>query len=348
MKKLISLLLVLTMVLSLGVAAFAADGDEPAAAGATHDPITVPKVYDVSGGDGETIPAETLTFSVDPDDSNPDSAAITVAPIDTADTTDITIAFPTYTKMGVYTYLVSEDEGETLAVDYDTADIKVIVTVVNEKAGDGNEDALKVYVAVYKLTENGEVKDKIAGDDEEEITDPDGAAFTNKYGLGNLTVSKEVTGNLASNTKEFTIHVNFAGGTNAGNDITYSVAGGDSTTLAFNEEGKASADITLKHGDSAEFTNIPAGVTYTVEEDSKHTEGEINSDEGYTATYESEEENGAGKIDAEDEDTVTITNDKSTEVQTGITLDTLPYVMIVLAALAAAAVIVIRKRRIAE
>ena len=249
--------------------------------------------------------------------------------------------------MGVYKYTVTEKPGETLAVDYDKTPITVIVTVTNEKAGTGTEDELKVTVAVYKTINDKE--EKIGGDDPTSQS----AAFTNKYGLGNLTVSKEVTGNLASNSKEFTIHVNFEGGEKAGSGITYTVPSGDSTTLAFDEKGEASADIKLKHGESAKFTNIPAGVTYTVKEDSIHTDGEINSDEGYTATYKGmdskvEKTDGKGTIAAEDEDTVKIINEKKTEIQTGITLDTLPYVMIVLAALAAAAVIVIRKRRIAE
>ena len=46
--------------------------------------------------------------------------------------------------------------------------------------------------------------------------------------------------------------------------------------------------------------------------------------------------------------TVTITNTKTAEVDTGITLDSLPYILIVAVVLAAAVVMIINKRRNAE
>ncbi len=350
MKKLLSLILALAVVMSLGISAFAADGDGEAGttAGATHDPVTVKKEYTVKGGDGETIPSETLSFAVEADESNPDTSMITIDPIDTADTLDISIAFPTYTKMGVYKYYVTETAGSVLGVEYDDSTIEVIVTVVNENAGGEGGDVLKVYVAVFTLTDEGEEDKKIGGD---EPTSED-AAFTNVYSLGNLTVSKTVTGNLSSNTKEFTITISFTGGTNAGSPITYKIAGGEEQTLEFAADGTATLEVQLKHGDSVEFTNIPAGVSYTVEESSVHTTGDINSDEGYTATYENSDnestDSGSGSIAAEDEDTVKITNEKKTEIQTGISLDSMPYIFMMALVLGMAAYMVIRKRRFTE
>lgn len=351
MKKFFAILLALVLTLSLGVAAFAADdvnppaegGETPAAAaGATHADVTVKKTYTVTGGDGKTIPEEVLTFTVTPEGTNPDTSAITVADLDTSKGLDITISFPTYTKMGVYKYNVHEEAGETLGVTYDKTDIQVIVTVVNEKAGEGSTDELKVYVAVFTLTENGDPDKKIAGDDPDKVEED--FAFENEYGVGQLTVTKTVTGNLASNTKLFTIHVNFTGGVNAGAPISYTLPDGTEGSLEFDEEGNASLDIDLKHQDTAAFLNIPAGVSYTVEEDEQHTTGDLNSEEGYTATYENEE----GEIAAEDDITCTVTNEKKTEIQTGISLDSLPYILIAVAVVAALVIMVIRKRRYSE
>ena len=187
---------------------------------------------------------------------------------------------------------------------------------------------------------------KVEGSDNLDGEETFSAAFTNDYGVGSLTVSKTVTGNLASNTKEFDIVVSFAGGANAGSEITYTVAGGDPQTLAFGEDGTAEVTIKLKHGDSAEFTNIPAGVTYTVVEAEKHTTGDLNSEEGYTATYTKSDDEG--KIADGDKDTVAIQNEKKTEINTGISLDSLPYILIGVAVLAALVVMILRRRRAQE
>ena len=341
-KKILTLGLALAMCFAMATPAFAAEGDEAAAPSATHDDVTVTKAYDLTGGKAE--PAETLSFAVEANETNPDASLITVADIDTSKTKDIVVKFPTYTKMGEYVYTVTEVGPGTLGVTYDTNPVEVHVTVVNEKAGDGTTDVLKAYVGVYKV--NGEEQEKIAGDDPE--IEPGTPAFTNEYGLGQLTVTKKVTGNLASNTKEFDITVAFTcpeeSGA-AGNPISYTVAGGEAQTVEL-KDGKASVTVQLKHDTSAVFTDIPAGVTYTVEEAAKHTEGDKNSEEGYTVSYDFGDEKKA--IAADDKDEVTVTNNKETEIQTGISLDSLPY--IVMAAVIAAVVVamVLRRRNRAE
>ncbi len=346
MKKILAIALALVLVFSLSVAAFAVDGEAetPAAAGATHADVIVEKSYTVNGGDGETIPAETLSFELYIPDgwTNPDGPMISVADLDTSAGLDITISFPTYTKMGVYKYNVHEVAGSTLGVTYDDTDIQVIVTVVNEIAGESNVNQLKVYVAVYKLNKTYDPIKKIAGDDPEKVEKD--YAFVNEYGLGNVTVTKKVTGNLADNTKPFDITVSFTGGTGAGSAISYTLADGTGGTLEFDDAGEASLVVSLKHEDSAVFQNIPEGVSYSVVEDEKHTQGDLNSEEGYTVTYE----NGSGEIAAEDDITATVTNEKKTDIPTGITLDSLPYILIAAAVVAALVIMVIRKRRYSE
>ena len=355
MKKILAIILSLILILALSAGALAAEEEEETEAGTvTHEAVTVTKEYTVSGGDGETIPEETLSFTVEPDENNPDDVDITVNPIDTADGLNITIGFGNYSKMGVYKYIVTENTGSTLGVTYDETPIIVIVTVVNEKAGQGTENELKAYVGAFEYNgEDEEYGDKVGGDPGGEGSAEFAAAFTNQFAMGKLTVSKKVTGNLADNTKAFDIVVTFTGGAKAANAITYTVAGGQAQTLSFDEDGEAEATISLKHDQSAEFTNIPAGIEYTVVEAEKHTTGTLNSEEGYTATYansddEEETTTGCGSIAAEDDDTVEITNEKKTEIQTGVILDYLPYVLIVLVVVAAIVAMLLRRRRSAE
>lgn len=115
-----------------------------------------------------------------------------------------------------------------------------------------------------------------------------------KYGA--LTVTKHVTGNDASTSKEFTFTVELSDKTVTG---TY----GDMT---FNG-GKAT--FRLRDGESATATNLPAGTTYTV------TEAEANQD-----GYDTSRTNANGTIPANSTAEAVFTNhrDKETPVpQTG-------------------------------
>ena len=347
MKKFFAVLLFAALIMSLTFAASAAE-----AAGVTHDPVVINKAYTVKGGDGKTIPEETLSFEIQPDASNPADVGITIADVGTAgaeDLIDIKIEFGYYSVMGIYKYVVSEKKGETLAVSYDETPIAVIVTVLNgTPGGDNATDTMNVYVGVYEQNEDGTLGKKITGDNLDGNATFD-AAFTNEYKMGKLTVSKKVDGNLASNTKAFDIQVSFTGGARAGAPILYTVSG-EEKTLAFNGSDTVSTTVSLKNGESAEFTNIPAGISYTVTEDAKHTQGDISTDEGYTATYansdNAETGSGYGTVNEADEDSVEITNTKGTVIQTGVLLESLPYILIGVGVVAAVIIIIIvRKRR---
>ena len=85
------------------------------------------------------------------------------------------------------------------------------------------------------------------------------AAFTNhKDKLGNLTVSKTVTGTGGDQTKPFTFTVKLTDGSGSPVSGTF----GD---VEFNADGTAT--FTLKHGESIAATRLPAGITYTVTEE---------------------------------------------------------------------------------
>ena len=336
MKKLLSIATAILMLFVLSTSVFAAEETS-----VTPDPVTMTKEYELEGG--TTTPAEDLAFVVElvsgveggvselPVVSTNNTVSISSS---TTLTTDFTVTLPTYTKVGVYTYTITEQEGTTLGVDYDTTPVYMVVTITNSST-DGATDAFTATVAIHKGSATAEKTQD--------------SEFVNSYGLGKLTVTKNVSGNLASNTKKFTIHVTFSGGTNAGSSITYSIAGGAEQTLAFGADGTATLDVELSNGQSVEFTNIPAGVTYTVEEDDKHTEGADSPEttaEGYTVSYTKSDDEMT--IKAGDEDTVTVLNEKKTEIDTGINLDSMPYITLLAGVMALAAFMVIRRRRTNE
>ncbi len=338
MKKYLAIFLALVLCLSLGVTAFAAD-EAPSVKPAD---VTVIKAYDL--GDGTAAPEETLSFEVEyiSGVAGGYSGALTIGSDEnTFETTgaaelDMTLTFPTFTKVGVYKWEITETAGETQGVEYDDASITVVVTVTNSASGDGSADTLAATVAIHKSAADETSEENKLGEGD--------AAFENTYGQGGLKVTKVVSGNLASNSKLFTFHITFTSKDEVGSDITYTVAGGEKQTLAFT--GKtATVDIELSNDQTAEFSNIPAGVEYAVVEDTKHAEGADSpetTEEGYTIKYDGKEE---GKIEKDKVAETTVTNEKKTEVDTGVILDSLPYVLVVAVVLSAAALMFINKRR---
>ena len=315
MKKFLSMMLALVLVLSMSTIAFATDGEET-----TYDDmstVTLTKEYMLTN-DGTTSPAETFAFSALTCTNVTDAAnGVTTdnAPVPTIASVsytageaggdsakkDITITLPTYNSVGIYTYTFSETDGGTAGVTYRSEPITLVVTVIEQG---GKVRVAAVHTEGACAAKSGE--------------------FNNKYSAGSLSVKKTVTGIMGDQQKEFTVKVTFtapAGDTVRG-DITY-VDGTETKTIAAGEgwTGSKVVDITLKHNETVTFTNIPYGVTYTVVEND-YT-GKENG--GYDApSYQFDDNNK--KIDSASEN-VTITNNKGGVVDTGINMDSMPYIL---------------------
>ncbi len=332
MKKLLSIALVLVLVLSLGATAFA-EGETYADA----ETATITKIY--KAANGGVSPEETFSFTTLVCDSVTDAAeGVTKdnAPVPTIGTAefaegaatadgaevDVTITLPTYTSVGIYTYKFTEavPETKTAGVTYNDTQLYLVVTVI-EQGG-------KVRVAAVHCEGSHEANAQSKTDE-----------FTNTYESGTLSVSKSVTGNLGDKTKYFKVTVTFAAaeGETIASTIKYS-GGSDAYAVAETSPATVSnntVELYLKDGDTFTFTNIPKGATYTVVEDDY-------SGDGYTTSGEVEE---ATAMTAGGTPAVTITNNKVAEVDTGIVLDSLPYILLVAVVLSAAAVMFVNKRR---
>ncbi len=320
MKKFIAILLTL-MLLCLSAGALAqGDTDVPAAPTYTDmTSVTVTKVYKLEGAGSS--PAETFTLEQVGDGVVKSGEATTAPALGTirgaefnegaasADGAEanITITLPTYTNVGVYEYTLQEVAGNTAGVTYYGEKIRLVVTVINDETGN-------LRVAAVHTESDGAKSD----------------TFANTYSAGTLNVTKTVTGNLGDKSQFFEFKVKLTGEEGKTYANSYTVSGGSYDSNPSSIEIGEETTFHLKHGETLSIANLPYGVSYTVTE----TEAE-----GYSTTKEGD----SGSITAATQ-TAAFTNDRTTTVDTGITTDSLPYVLLLGIVVLAGAVLFIKRR----
>lgn len=334
MKKILSLALALVLVLSMSTVAFATEGGENTYTDMTT--VTLTKEYKLTNA-GTTSPAETFSFS-DLTCTNVTDAANGVttdnAPVPTIANVsytageagsnnakkNITINLPTYNSVGIYTYTFTETDGGTAGVTYRSEPITLVVTVIEQNG--------KVRVAAVHTEGEGGTKS---------------GEFNNEYSAGSLSVKKTVTGIMGDKEKEFTVKVTFTApeGDTVREAITY-VDGTEIKTIAGGWTDSKEVDITLKHDETVTFTNIPYGVTYTVVENDYTAKENGGYDE---ASYNFDDSNK--KIDTASE-SVTITNNKDGKIDTGINMDSMPYILMLAVVFMGLFVFFYKKRKMRE
>lgn len=157
----------------------------------------------------------------------------------------------------------------------------------------------------------------------------------------NLTVTKTVTGKLGDTNKAFTFTITKADGTSANiTDANVEISEADSAKVEWLRNGK----FTLKDGASIIFKNLPSGEYKVIEED--------YSGEKYDTSWqigtdgEVYEKNSTATVTiGTTEQTVHFTNHRTLEPDTGVLLDTLPYIVILAVVAGGVALLMLRKRR---
>lgn len=323
MKKFVSILLVLVLMMSLSVAAFAegtTDQGNTSTTPTDQETVTVYKVYKLDGAG--TSPEETFTLEqtgsrvVDGEaKSAPALGTITGAAFGSGAATaagtklGITIKLPTYTTVGKYEYTLQEVAGTTAGVTYYGNDIKLVVTVINGENG-------KLRIAAVHTESAGGKSD----------------SFENTYSAGTLSITKTVTGNLGDKDKYFEFKVTLTGDATKTYGDSYAVIGGSNTAnpKTIKIDGKPTTFL-LKHGDTIRIENLPYGVSYTVTE---------TPATGYTTTRTGDD----GTISAAAQ-TVAFENNKNSEnIDMGVSMDSLPYILMLVVVGAAVVVIATRKK----
>ena len=342
MKKILVVLLALLIIFGISGAVFAEgpNGDSYQDIGT----INLSKKFTLTNADTVNM-AETFTFKIKPYSVSEAGAGITVANMPmfagyTGNGADreatVTIDFaagsatlagatatagltlPTYTTVGIYSYIITETVGSTGGVSYDSNPMYLTVTVVQLESG-----LARIPVLHYGSPRGSKTE-----------------FFENTYSAGSLEISKTVGGIFGDKTKYFEVKVKIIaepGKTNYA--AAYSVSGGSYTGNPTSIAVGSETTFQLKHGETITIANLPYGLTYTVEE-SDYTGA------GYAAAvYNFSDE--AKKIDSL-RDTVGISNTKGGTPDTGVSLDSLPYIVIAVLAGAGLILYLAGRRKLEE
>lgn len=268
--------------------------------------------------------------------------------------------------VGKYVYKITERKSTTSAVVTNEGTAYLVVTVAHAENADGSLNA-NSYVYYAGLYRDAELKS----------TKVDNAkAFVNTYGadengstIHKLTMSKTVHGSMANLQKSFTFNVTFNADTdNHKTNADYAgavVSAADKRKITSGTLGENNTlvmgttyTVTLGHGDSIEFNNLPEGIHYTLSETDVNVQNQITVDGiAYNVTLTN---------NAKDADTVTKTlnsgswtgamgqtddvaafhNTNPSSPDMGVVLDNAPYIaMLAIVAIGGVALMLNKRRR---
>ena len=354
LKKLFAGVVAAAMIATMSFPAFAEStnigGNVKVGQGAPGDVLTIAKTYTVNGGsfNGDNVNLELVAFEANDyvrvtDSSITEEAAELLRPTFTAnsnatkDNASITMTLPRYEKVGIYTYQVKEVDGGTLGMTYDDTTYTLQVRVAN-KMLDGKIDPSGDKVCYVTMKADGTKESSVK----------------NTYNSSNLTISKNVEGNMGdrSNGTKFNFKVTLK--VPAGKTLRSTITGTNNADVVWNE-GKTVGTVTfqLSHGESFTLMNLPYDIEYTVDEMSGTTA--LKQDDKIYNTYQvSYDDNKAGTIGSgegkiaptEGVISTTVTNTWGDDsIDTGVILDNAPYILMLAVVAGGAMTLVIKKRR---
>lgn len=151
-----------------------------------------------------------------------------------------------------------------------------------------------------------------------------------KQSAVDVTIAKQVTGNMGDRTKAFAFTVSVPEGVSIGEPTGGEYTLTDSRTATFS----------LSHNKSVTLHDVPIGATLTIKEEgadgyTMYIDGTPVEGNTYTGTY---------AVSGEGENKVTVENNKEAIPDTGIVTDSLPYIVILACVVAIGAVVIVRRR----
>jgi len=262
------------------------------------------------------------------------------------DTTHINVKFMVQ-DAGKDTFALVRDYGGAFTVPEGSTSISLKAIARPDVIGEGQTEAT---CPKTKTTPDGTVytfdgwytnQDCTEGSkfDFDEDTIKEDTTFYAKYvpASANLTVSKTVTGKLGDTNKAFTFTITKADGTAANiTDTNIEISEADRAKV----EWKGNGQFTLKDGASITFKNLPSGEYKVIEDSYTHYET------SYVVDSKTPENGQEARVTiGTDAKTLAFTNHCTLFPDTGVLLDTLPYIVILAVVAGGVALLMLRKHR---
>lgn len=326
MKKFLAILMAILMVLSMATVAMAEDE--------FSTPSFKKKLHIVN--EGTTAPATTFSFTASFDhfeDGSGNTVSGVTGPsltlgdaVFSATSTDaeanVAISNDTaFPRVGVYFYKIAETATSVAGINNHSKNMLLKITVTNAANGGFAET-----YAFYADSTEGKTKDEVV---------------TNTYSAGKLEIKKTVSGRLGDLNQYFEFKVKLEGEEGKDYASSFKISGGTYYDNPATISKDAEISIWLKNGETVTIANLPYGMSYTVTEVGTN---ENNKNGNYTVT---KSDDGNGKI-LKATSTVAFNNDYDGNPDTGVALDTLPYVLVLALAGAGLVLMIARKRRVQD
>ena len=242
------------------------------------------------------------------------------------------------TKVGEYTYTISENDTQIPGITKDNNELTLKVTVVNATGEIGR--GYGYYAALYR------------GGKKIKATD----AFHNTYSAKSLTLTKTVHGSLGDLNEDFQFDIKFVPDKDEIASLYKGVQVGDlgKASIANATAGaylnlNTVYTVTMKHNGSLSFANLPAGIKYEVYEVGSAVSGDKVMKNQYTVTvtdtaFAENSNTVKGAVAAKDV-TVAFQNTHEGVPDTGVILDNAPYIALLAIVAIGGVALMLNKRR---
>ena len=226
----------------------------------------------------------------------------------------VSITFPvgTFTKPGVYRFVINETNNHLPGVTYDSNPTRYLDVFV--VADENNVLSVNSYVLRDAATD--------IGTNGEYVEDPDvkSSGYTNSLTQYDFDFSKTISGNQGDKNKRFNFTLTIAGANPGTYPIIAEDVTGNPTSIIVGADGTATGGYSLTNGSTVKVVGLNAGAVCTVTE---------NPDD-YTATHKLDggnavSGNSSGAVTLDSDHSVAFTNTRNGIIPTGIIMTIAPF-----------------------
>lgn len=226
----------------------------------------------------------------------------------------VAVTFPSnsFTKPGVYRYVISETAGNKPGVTYDTIPRYLDVFVV----ADPTDNTLSVSRYILRNAAT------TIGTDGNYTSEPDtkSSSFTNTVTQYDFDFSKTISGNQGDKNKRFTFSLSISNAIPGTYPVETTDVTGNHTYITIGTDGTYTGNFDLTNGSSFKVLGLNAGAVCTVSEDA----------EDYTPTHKidngsSVSGNNSGTITMDANHSAAFVNTRDGIIPTGVLLTVAPF-----------------------